>query len=173
MCLLTNIKQYIKYWLLAMFILGMFFWSKTIAADDLLRQIVKPSYDKSTVLKVWENVERVGDKVFEGSTEADVGARKISNKGSIIVKVIKMLLILTITLSITMILYNWAKYIVEVWSGKDGKSLTKNIAYIIIGILVALFSTTIIALLQSIPSSLDKIPQESNNTTDNKVVDGK
>ncbi len=73
---------------------------------------------------------------------------------SLIVKVTRMLLILTIVLSVTMILYNGMMYIVKTWQWKEGKDVLKNIAYIIIWILIALFSVLIIRIIQSIPSTL-------------------
>jgi hypothetical protein len=73
---------------------------------------------------------------------------------SLIVKVTRMLLILTITLSITMILYNWMMYIIQTWQWKEWKSVTKNIAYIIAWILIALFSVIIIKIIQSITTTI-------------------
>ena len=85
------------------------------------------------------------------SVEVNVG---IQQQPSIIVLITRMLLVLTIALSITMILYNSMIYIIQSWQWKDAKSLTKNIAYIIVWILVALFSVIIIRIIQSIPSTL-------------------
>lgn len=73
---------------------------------------------------------------------------------SLIVKVTRMLLILTIALSVTMILYNGMMYIVKTWQWKEWKDVIKNIAYIVIWILIALFSVIIIRIIQSIPSTL-------------------
>ena len=82
---------------------------------------------------------------------------------SLIVKVTRMLLILTIVLSVTMILYNGMMYIVKTWQWKEGKDVLKNIAYIIIWILIALFSVLIIRIIQSIPSTLaDKNELQAN-----------
>jgi len=77
----------------------------------------------------------------------------ISKEPSVIVKITRMLLVLTITLSVTMILYNGMMYIVQTWQWKDGKSL-KNIAYIVVWILIALFSVIIMRIIQSIPTTI-------------------
>lgn len=73
---------------------------------------------------------------------------------SLVVKVTRMLLILTITLSVTMILYNGMMYIIKTWQWKEWKDVIKNIAYIIIWILIALFSVIIVRIIQSIPSTI-------------------
>lgn len=87
----------------------------------------------------------------------------VEKQPSLIVKVTRMLLILTIVLSVTMILYNGMMYIVKTWQWKEGKDALKNIAYIIIWILIALFSVLIIRIIQSIPSTLaDKNELEAN-----------
>jgi hypothetical protein len=78
----------------------------------------------------------------------------LGQEPSLIVKVTRMLLILTITLSITMILYNWMMYIIQTWQWKEWKSVTKNIAYIIVWILIALFSVIIIKIIQSITTTI-------------------
>jgi uncharacterized membrane protein YcjF (UPF0283 family) len=85
----------------------------------------------------------------------------IGSKPSTIVRITRMLLVVVIALSVTMILYNWMMYIVETWQWKDWKSL-KNIAYIVAGILIALFSVIIIRIIESIPSTiwdLEELPQ--------------
>lgn len=85
----------------------------------------------------------------------------IGSKPSTIVRITRMLLVVVIALSVTMILYNWMMYIVETWQWKDWKSL-KNIAYIVAGILIALFSVIIIRIIESIPSTLwdlQELPQ--------------
>ena len=66
------------------------------------------------------------------------------------------ILILTIALSVTMILYNGMIYIIETWQGKEWKSLVKNVIFIVVWILIALFSSVIIILIQSIPETLDE-----------------
>lgn len=85
----------------------------------------------------------------------------IKSKPSTVVRIIRMLLVLVIALSVTMILYNWMMYIVETWQWKDWKSL-KNIAYIIAWILIALFSVIIIRVIESVTSTiadLEELPQ--------------
>jgi len=85
----------------------------------------------------------------------------VTKKAPMIARITRMLLAITIALSITMILYNSVMYIVQVWQWKEWKSLTKNIAYIIVWILIALFSVIIIRVIESIPTTLsdsDELP---------------
>ena len=173
MSLFSNIRQYIKFWLLAFFISPVFLWLDVNAANDILWQVVQPSNQHGTILHVWENVKTVWNNVLNDGTEIWIWKDQVTwkNTSSIIVKIIKILLILTITLSITMILYNGMRYIIEVWNGKDGKSLLKNVAFIVIWILVAIFSVTILNLIRSVPNTLQQeLQQETNNKTDNNVI---
>ena len=78
----------------------------------------------------------------------------IEKEPSMIVKITRMLLLVTITLAVTMILYNALIYIVQTWQWKDAKSLWKNIAYIVIWILIALFSVIIMRVIQSISRTI-------------------
>ena len=84
-----------------------------------------------------------------------------------IARITRLLLILTISLSITMILYNWMVYIIETWQGKEWKSLVKNVVLIIVWILVALFSVVIINLIQSTTTTLNT---ELKETSDNNLL---
>jgi uncharacterized protein involved in cysteine biosynthesis len=72
-------------------------------------------------------------------------------------------LMLVITLSVTMILYNGIKYIVETWQWKDSKSLMKNVVYIVVWILVSLFSIIIITLLRSVPTTIEEWVEQTTD----------
>jgi len=152
-------KKFAKYLLSIVVFSAFFFWCFS-KAGDLLYQLMQPSYDWETIIKIWENVNTVWTTMIEWYTD----------KPSIIVKATRILLSFVIALSITMILYNWMVYIIQTWQWKDSKDLTKNIAYIVVWILVALFSVVIINLIQSVPRTID---QELNWSihADNKIVE--
>ena len=152
-------KHFTKY-LLSIIVFSAFFFLWFSKADDLLYQLMGPSYEWETIIKIWRNVNTVWTTMIEWS----------ANKPSIIVKTTRILLSFVIALSVTMILYNWMIYIIQTWQWKDSKDLTKNIAYIVVWILVALFSVVIINLIQSVPKTID---QELNWSihTDNKIVE--
>ena len=93
----------------------------------------------------------------------------ISRNSSIIVKFTRILLSLVITLSVTMILWNWMSYIIQTWQWKEWKNLVKNIVYIVVWILIALFSVIIITIIQSVPATLDDSDEGLVTDTDNSI----
>lgn len=173
---LHRIENKIIIWLMALLILPSFLWWACNAADDLLRQMFSPSYEWGTSFKEWENFDRVWQNILGWSTKvgADWEWVYIKSSPSVVVKITRLLLSLVIALSVTMILYNWMQYIIQTWQWKEAKDLTKNIAYIVVWILVALFSVVIITLIQSIPKTLDspELLKENDNKTDNKILEG-
>lgn len=83
-------------------------------------------------------------------------ALDIEYKQPLVVKITKILLRITMVLAITMVIFNSVKLMIEILSGKvDLKSswAKKNLVSIILWILIALFSVTIINLIISIPKS--------------------
>ena len=147
------------------------------AQNDLLRQMFSYPINNDTIIDLWENVNTVWKNVFEWKGEIDIDTWwiKVKNSPSIIVKTIRLLLSLVIALSITMILYNWMQYIIQTWQWKEGKDLTKNIAFIVIWIIISLFSVVIITLLQSIPETLENelIDEYNSNESDNIILEEK
>ena len=132
------------------------------------------SKSQKQIIYPWQTEKWVWNEVFNGEKQVSIGGgvttRNIPNLFS---KVTRLLLMLVITLSVTMILYNWIKYIVETWQWKDSKSLMKNVAYIIIWILVSLFSIIIITLLRSVPTTIESDVEKSvDNETDNNEIEG-
>ncbi len=212
-----QIKTNLKYLFVGVLSSLLFLWWVSIAEDDLLWQLIEPTYRADTTIKVGKNSKYVWTRFFWGSKEFDYTVeRRIKrdengnpichggvtcpsecngssaseqleqcdyehewhdhaeawDKPSIIWKATRILLSLVIALSITMILYNGMMYIIQTWQWKEAKDLTKNIAYIVIWILVALFSVVIITLIQSIPSTLDDWRWSSDSKiNDNKMVE--
>lgn len=161
---------------MSLFFSAFLIWWVSFGADDLLRTIMTPSIDTENIIDMWENVKTVGRHVFEGTLGSSVGGdgAKVWTSPSLIVKATRLLLILVITLSVTMILYNWMIYIIETWNGKQWKNLITNVVYIVVWILLSLFSVVIITLIQSVPSTIDaELKRESNNVTDNNVIEWK
>lgn len=136
---ITKFKKYFIYGAFSLFVLPIFFGWYSQAKDDLLQKMAQPAMDASQMIDVWDGTQ--------------VWWRTIKGKQSIVVKATRLLLVLTIALSVTMILYNWMIYIIETWQGKEWKSLAKNVILIVVWILIALFSSIIITLIQSVPES--------------------
>lgn len=174
MGVLSKFKGNIKYLLCLTIFSVLFFWWFSKAQDDLLWQLIEPAYRYwETIITIWESVNEVWQAVIEWPT-IEVTTSGLKSWTSIIVKVTRILLSLIIALSVTMILYNGMMYIIQTWQWKDAKDLTKNIAYIVVWILVALFSVVIITLIQSVPKTLDdELNWWRNVTQDSSVVEWK
>lgn len=171
-----QIKKNIKYYLFALIAIPLLFGSFSGAVNDLLWQAINPTYENKNISQVWKNVDKVWNAVIKWWTEVKAWPDWVSVKGSdsIIVKVTSLLLSLTIALAVTMILYNGMMYIVKTWQWKDWKDLTKNVAYIVVWILIALFSVVIITIIRSVPKTLDEeLIEDYNNSQDNGAMNSK
>jgi len=144
----------LKYWLLAFFSLLCLCPWFMYAADDLMRQIMEPSINRWTTINVWKSVSFVWRNIIKWQS---------GGASSMIVRITRTILALVIALSVTMILYNWLIYIVQTWQWKEWKSLVKNVVYIVVWILISLFSVTIITLLQSVSTTLKTEAQIDND----------
>ena len=74
--------------------------------------------------------------------------------------------------------FQWSVEVGTDWIGSSASIIVKVtrllLVLIVVWIFVALFSIVIINLIQSIPTTLDgELTAENNNTSDNKVLDGK
>ena len=97
---------------------------------------------------------------------------EVGHSSSLITKIIRFLLAFLVAISVTMILYNGMIYIVQTWQGKESKSLVKNIVYIVVWILIGLFSVVIIRLIKSVPYTLeDDTEYDVGNQIDRSVIE--
>lgn len=156
---IAKFKKYFIYGVFSLFALPVFFgWYSQVQAD-LLEDMTNPAMKADQMIYVWSTVKRAWDRVMK------------DGKKSVIVRVTRLLLVVTIALSVTMILYNWMIYIIETWQGKEWKSLAKNVILIIVWILIALFSSIIISLIQSIPNS--SLGETSGVWVDREILEKK
>lgn len=152
---------------------NVFKWWTSISLEMNALRVPKTDDDWNPVCRLWECSDAC-KKIEPGGSNKSLCKRQreytwggsigawIEKEPSLIVKITRMLLILTITLSVTMILYNGMMYIIKTWQWKEWKDVIKNIAYIIIWILIALFSVIIVRIIQSIPSTIandEELPQ--------------
>ena len=114
-----------------------FFWWITLAGD-LLFETIKDA--KQEMIYPWESRNSVWNEVFRGVKQVSIDGGGLDTKSvpDLFAKVTRLLLMLVITLSVTMILYNGIKYILEIWQWKDSKSLMKNVVYIVEWIMISL-----------------------------------
>lgn len=152
----NRFKKYFIYGIFSFFALPIFFWWCSKVHADLLEDMTKPAIDKRIMINPW--------------TKSQVWRKTIKGKNSAIVRISRFLLVLTIALSVTMILYNGMVYIIETWQGKEWKSLAKNVILIIVWIFIALFSSVIITLIQSIPENTLETETGGGYTVDQSVI---
>ena len=160
----------LQYWLLTFLALPLFFGSVS-AARDLLDNLMAPTRNYATTIDLWDTEQEVWESVFHNDwVEIDIG-EWFGDSVSIIAKFTRLLLSLVVALSITMILVNGMKYIIETGQWKEGKDLVKNIVYIVIGILVSLFSITIITIIQSVETTLyNELEYQWDNRKDDELL---
>ena len=159
----------LKYWLLALFLLPIFSVWICNAKPDLMQQIMQPAKDAWGTIYIWDSVRYVWRQVIEW----EHWILWTNDTPSIIVRATRTLLWLVIALSVTMILYNWMVYIIQTWRWKEWKNLVKNVVYIVVWILLALFSVTIITLLQSVSTTLQQETKDDRNQeVDSRLIDG-
>lgn len=157
---IRNFKFYLLYWFTSLLAIPFLFWWISNAQTDILWELTSPSQNYMIYR------DRSG-----GSEVKTIWGLVIWNQNTptVIVRITRFLLILTITLAVTMILYNWMIYIIETWQWKEWKSLVKNVVLIVVWILVALFSVVIITLIQSTTTTLDKeLPKAYDDILKNK-----
>ena len=173
MGLLMNIKRLFKY-ILSSFLLTIFFfwWISNAQNDDVLWLIMAWTYDRGIVTDMWDTPAEVGGHVLKEWTDTSIG-NWVRDGTSVIVKVTRLLLSLVVVLSVTMILYHWMSYIIQTWQWKEWKNLVTDIIYIVVGIIISLFSVTIITIIQSIWPSIEQwTTHQTDNRDDNEVLKG-
>ena len=124
-----------------------------------MQQTFCPANRKETIIDVGHSKNAVGNEVIKGSTKVEI---KVSRKGisasfsqdeSVLIRITKFILMLTIVLAVTMIILNGIQYIVKSGNGEDPSKSRNNLIFIVVGIILALFSVVIVNLLRSIGES--------------------
>ena len=170
--LLLKIKNNLQYLLVSLLIAPiLFWWISSAQTDDLLWQIMIWTIGRDVVLDMWDTPNEVGEHVIN-SNWAEVSLWEgIRDTTTVIVKVTRLILSLVVAISVTMILYNWMSYIIQTWQWKEWKNLVSNVIYIVVGILICLFSVTIITIIQSIwPSIEEWTTAQTDNKEDNDLL---
>ena len=112
-----------------------------------------------TFIDLGNTKKAVGNRVIKGSISVEIEGNfkdidvDVSKNASIIVRISQFLLMLTIVLSVTMTIINGIQYIVKSGNGEDPSKTRMNLVYIVVGILVALFSVVIINVFRSVGES--------------------
>ncbi len=153
----SKIIQKITLWIAGIFLLFSFVWLAS-AQQDLLADFFKPAQDNDTILNFWDSKTSVWNALLQQSTTvgSDWGWIDVSSSDSLLIIWTKFLLRITVALSVTMIIYNGIKYMIEVWQWKErlGTETQKHLTYVVVGLIVALSSVIIITLLSSTVSTI-------------------
>ena len=118
---------------------------------DMMQEIFEPV--QQNIFYIWTTPSSVWSTVLQQQTEA--GFLTINTEETLIVRLVKFILKITIILSVTMVIYYSVKFLLQVFGGNDLKSIgaKKDLINLIIWLLIALFSITAIELIISIPKS--------------------
>ncbi len=133
--------------------------NKPISEADLQTQ-------KDTVGFQWDD-RSFCEEILWGDFHVDA----VQTEAPLIVRIAKLLLRITMILSVTMVIYNGILWIIESSRWAEVKDAKKNITLIVVGILIALMSLWIINLISSITvSSLQTNTTTETTATDNNTV---
>jgi hypothetical protein len=119
---------------------------------------------KQTIIDAGNTKTAVGNEFIKGSTNISITGKLkvgISHQDSIIIRITRFLLMLTIVLAVTMIILNGMQYIIKSGSGEDPSKIRSNLIYVVVGIVLALFSVVLINLLRSAGTTLYKEASKS------------
>ncbi|MFA6256299.1 MAG: hypothetical protein WC606_03875 [Candidatus Absconditabacterales bacterium] len=90
-------------------------------------------------------------QILGGTWDATIAG--ITTEAPLIVRIAKFLLRITMVLAVTMVIFNGIMWIIESSKGAEVKDAKKNITLIVVGILIALMSLSIINLISSLTVS--------------------
>lgn len=152
--LIKNIQNNINKSVFFVFLFISIFIGFVSSTGDLLDQAFKPSMIQQWLIDLWNDKDAVGNEVLKWSINVNFGDWvSVERRAPLIVRIAKLLLRMTIVLSITMILYNGILYIIQSSKWESPKDPQKNLINIWIWILIALSSLWIINLISSISMS--------------------
>ena len=168
--LLKKSMNTLKYWLALCVFMTFFVW--WISSADLMSDVFDPAYERETIIRISKDRDPAWKWMFNWGTQVDLSnigkdwEKVVSQEPSLIVKLTRYFLTFTIAISVTMILYNGFTYIIQTGRWKEWKNLVSNVVYIVIWILIALFSVIIITLLQSVWTTINNeiALNQGNNT---------
>ena len=107
-----------------------------------------------TIIDFWNTKSDVWHTVLRESTEFEL-LSWFSTKAPLIVRIVKIILKMTIVLSVTMVIYYGVKFMLQVFKWDDLKSASakKDLINLFIWLWISLFSVTAVTLVISIPKS--------------------
>lgn len=123
--------------------------------DDIMERVFEPV--RGNIIYIWTNKETVWTTILRERMEGSIWLQwyTVETKEPLIVRIVKFILKATVVLSVTMVIFYSVKFLIEVFKWNDLKSVwaKKDLINLVIWLLIALFSITIIELVISIPKS--------------------
>lgn len=143
---------------------------------DIMSDVFQPS--QKNIIYIWNKKDDVWKTVLQEKTSATIGYngnwRGVSTEtnDSLIVRIVKFILKMTVVLSVTMVIFYSAKFLIQVFNWNDLKSATakKDIINLIIWLLIALLSVVIVELVISIPKSSLKTSGDITSINNEKIL---
>jgi len=158
-------KYDLKKVILLLFLVFSIIVSINVFAWDLLEQAFNPAIQQNWLVDLGITKDQVGNEILRESTNVSVNLNwwpiiSTTQRAPLIVRIAKLLLRITIVLSVTMVLYNWVLYIIQSSNWETPKDPQKNLLNIWIWILLSLSSLWIINLVNSITISSLKTSED-------------
>ena len=155
---------YLVYSILFILIIQFFTFFSYSFWDDILTEAFDPSDTAGTIIDLWDSKKDVWNSVLKEAKWFSWW-QWFYEKAPLIVKIVKIILKMTVVLSISMVIFCSLKFMIQVFNWNDYKSASakKDLINIFIWLLIALFSITAIKLIISIPkSTLNDISYQNN-----------
>jgi len=143
-----------------------------VESADLMEYAFEEAMANDYVINLWNNKNSVWQEIFEEWMDVTFGDNDgefdrwdliptTMQRPPLIVRIAKLLLRITVALSITMIIYNGIMWMIEAskWSDKV-KEASTNLIYVAVGLFVALLSVTVINLISSLSISTFSNPEQ-------------
>jgi len=121
---------------------------------DILSQVFGPSKQSHGVIYLWDDKNDVWNSLVNESTSFSRWTW-FYERAPLIVKIVRIILKLTVVLSVTMVIFYSVKFMLQIFKWNDYKSATakKDLINVFVWLFVALFSITAVNLVISIPKS--------------------
>ena len=124
---------------------------------DILSDVFDPVNQRGSIIYIWNSKDDVWHSVLREGTSYSRWTW-FYQKAPLLVKFVKIILRITVVLSITMIIFYSIKFMLQVFGWSELKSATakKDLINVLIWLLIAMFSITAITLVTSLAKSTFK-----------------
>jgi len=123
-----------------------------VLGDDIMTIWFWPAMTRSAVINIWQDKNTVWRSVLREST---VVWSTIYREVPLIVRIVKVILKMTVVLSVSMVIFSSIKFMIQIFNGSEIKSAgaIKDLKNILIWLLIAMFSITAVNLIISLPKN--------------------